>query len=502
MTCLELRGITKRFPGVIANQDISLKAEPGQVLALVGENGAGKTTLMNILYGLYQPDDGQILLDDKPVKFKGPSDAIAAGIGMVHQHFMLVPVFTVYENVILGVEPTGAAGVIKTKVARDEVIEISNRYGLAVDPDALVEDLPVGIRQRVEIIKVLLRGAQVLVFDEPTSVLTPQEVEEFFVIVKELRDAGKTIIFITHKLKEAISFSNQIVVLRGGQVVGSADPKTVSEEEVAAMMVGREVDLVVDKEVARVGDVKLRVRDLMVVDDYGRPIVDGVTFDLKGGEIVGVAGVQGNGQTELVEVITGLRQPAKGQVELLGVDVTFKSARERHALGMAHVPEDRQDMGMVGAFSVMENLILDSYYSPTFAGAITLKREPIAKNAVDLVEQFDIRPPMPAVAASTLSGGNQQKMIVAREFSRDVPVIVCSQPTRGVDVGSIEYIHAQIVAKRDQGAAVLVVSTELDEVIALSDRILVMFQGRVVAERVTSETSPTELGLYMAGRTN
>ncbi len=497
---IELKGITKRFPGVVANDQITLQANSGEVLALVGENGAGKTTLMNILYGLYQPDEGEILLDCKAVKFRGPGDAITAGVGMVHQHFMLVPVFTVYENVILGVEPTSFGGVINKKASRDEVIEISNRYGLAVDPDALVEDLPVGLRQRVEIIKVLLRGANILVFDEPTSVLTPQEVEEFFGIVRELRDSGKTIIFITHKLKEAIGISDHIVVLRGGAVAGTADPKTATEEEVAALMVGREVDLVVDRDPAQVGEVKLGVKNLMVVDDYGRPLLDDVSFDLRAGEIVGVAGVQGNGQTELVEVITGLRQPAKGTIEMLGRDVTFDSTRKLHELGMAHVPEDRQEMGMVGSFSVMENLVLDSYYSKQFSGALTLNRKAIEAQADHLVEQYDIRPPLTGVAASTLSGGNQQKMIVAREFSRDAPVVICSQPTRGVDVGSIEYIHSQIVDRRDKGAAVLVVSTELDEVMALSDRILVMFEGRIVAERVTSKTTPAELGLYMAGR--
>lgn len=497
---LELREITKRFPGVVANDRITLRANSGEVLALVGENGAGKTTLMNILYGLYQPDEGEILLDGKATKFRGPGEAIAAGIGMVHQHFMLVPVFTVYENVILGVEPTSFGGVINRQASRDEVLEISNRYNLAVDPDALVEDLPVGIRQRVEIIKVLLRGAQILVFDEPTSVLTPQEVEEFFGIVRELRDSGKTIIFITHKLKEAIAMSDQIVVLRGGAVAGSADPKKVTEEEVAALMVGREVDLIVDREPAKIGETRLAIKNLMVVDDYGRPLLNDVSFELRAGEIVGVAGVQGNGQTELVEVITGLRQPARGTIEMMGRDVTFDSTRELHTMGMAHVPEDRQEMGMVGSFSVMENLVLDSYYSKEFSGALTLKRAPIEAQAERLVGQYDIRPPMPGVAASTLSGGNQQKMIVAREFSREAPVIICSQPTRGVDVGSIEYIHSQIVAKRDQGAAVLVVSTELDEVMALSDRILVMFEGRIVAERVTTETSPAELGLYMAGK--
>jgi ABC-type uncharacterized transport system ATPase subunit len=497
---IELKGITKRFPGVVANDQITLQANSGEVLALVGENGAGKTTLMNILYGLYQPDEGEIILDGKAVKFRGPGDAIASGIGMVHQHFMLVPVFTVYENVILGVEPTSFGGVINKKASRDEVIEISNRYGLAVDPDALVEDLPVGLRQRVEIIKVLLRGANILVFDEPTSVLTPQEVEEFFGIVRELRDSGKTIIFITHKLKEAIGMSDHIVVLRGGAVAGTADPKTTTEEEVAALMVGRDVDLVVDRDPANVGEAKLRLRNLMVVDDYGRPLLDDVSFDLRAGEIVGVAGVQGNGQTELVEVITGLRQPAKGTIEMLGRDVTFDSTRKLHELGMAHVPEDRQEMGMVGSFSVMENLVLDSYYSKQFSGMVTLNRRAIEAQADHLVEQYDIRPPLTGVAASTLSGGNQQKMIVAREFSREAPVVICSQPTRGVDVGSIEYIHSQIVDRRDRGAAVLVVSTELDEVMALSDRILVMFEGRIVAERVTSKTTPAELGLYMAGR--
>ena len=497
---LELRGITKRFPGVLANDDVSLSAQSGQILALIGENGAGKSTLMNVLSGLYRPDSGSILIDGKVQEFSGPGDAIAAGIGMVHQHFMLIPVFSVYENVVLGVEPTTGPGLLNRRKARNEVREISERYGLAVDPDALVETLPVGIQQRVEIIKVLLRGAQILVFDEPTAVLTPQEVEEFFGILAELKGRGATIIFITHKLKEALAVADSIVVLRDGRVVGTADPKTASPEDLASMMVGRPIDLVVDKEVARPSDVVLSVDSAIAVDDVGRQLLSDVSLQVRAGEIVGIAGIQGNGQTELVSAITGLLPLASGTITMLGTDITSDSPRRRHAAGLAHVPEDRQVMGMVRDFTVAENLMLDSYYTEPFSKHGVIDRSAMAQTADELVERYDVRPPMIQNRAGALSGGNAQKMIVAREFSRDVPLVVCAQPTRGIDVGSIEYIHQQIVRKRDEGKAILIVSTELDEIFALADRILVMFDGRIVAERATAQTTPAEIGLFMAGK--
>ena len=497
---LELRGITKRFPGVVANDDISLTARSGKVLALIGENGAGKSTLMNILSGLYTADSGEILIDGVAQHFKDPGDAIAAGIGMVHQHFMLVPVFTVAENVVLGVEPTVVGTVLNRTKARTEVRDISQKYGLAVDPDALVETLPVGIQQRVEIIKVLLRGARILVFDEPTAVLTPQEVEEFFGIVRELQGRGATIIFITHKLKEALAIADDIVVLRSGRVVGTADPATATPEQLAAMMVGRDISLTVDKTARTPGARVLELDEVMMVDDYGRPLLDSVSLHVDAGEIVGIAGIQGNGQTELVEAITGLLQLAEGTIRFQGADITRKSPRERHEMGMAHVPEDRNHMGMVGSFTVAENLVLDSYYAKPYSRGIRLQPGAIDSSARTLVEEFDVRPPLIENTGGALSGGNAQKMIVAREFSRDVPLVVCAQPTRGIDVGSIEYIHEQIVRKRDEGKAILIVSTELDEIFALSDRILVMFDGRIVAERRPPETTPAEIGLFMAGR--
>jgi simple sugar transport system ATP-binding protein len=498
---LELRGITKRFPGVLANDDVTLTARSGKVLALIGENGAGKSTLMNVLSGLYQPDSGEIVIGGQVQDFRGPGDAIAAGIGMVHQHFMLVPVFTVWENVVLGVEPVVGPGVMNRGKARAEVREISEKYGLAVDPDAMVEDLPVGIQQRVEIIKVLLRGARILVFDEPTAVLTPQEVDEFFGIVAELKNRGATIIFITHKLKEALAIADDITVLRGGRVVGHADPATATPEDLAAMMVGRDIDLVVDKEAARPGDPVLTLDRVHVLDDYGRALLDHVSFEVRAGEIVGIAGIQGNGQTELVEAITGLISVDSGTVSFLGRDLTSATPRQRHAAGIAHVPEDRNEMGMIGAFTIAENLVLDSYYAAPYSRRGVLERSEIRSSAQELVDAFDVRPPNIDNTGGALSGGNAQKMIVAREFSRDVPMVICAQPTRGIDVGSIEYIHAQIVRKRDEGKAILIVSTELDEIFALSDRILVMYDGAIVAERPTSETSPTEIGLFMAGRT-
>jgi simple sugar transport system ATP-binding protein len=497
---LELRGITKRFPGVLANDSVNLRIRSGEILVLLGENGAGKTTLMNILYGLYSADEGEVLIDGTPVHFTGPGDAIAAGIGMVHQHFMLVPVFDVTENVVLGVEPTsGPVGRIDMREARNEVKEISARYGLDVDPEAIIEDLPVGIQQRVEIVKVLFRQAEIIVFDEPTAVLTPQEVEDFFGIVRSLQEAGKGIIFITHKLKEVLEIADRIAVLRRGKVVGEALPGEVTSEKLAEMMVGRPVELVVHKEPAHPAGPVLEVKDLVVLDDRNHAAVDRVTFNVRAGEIVGVAGVQGNGQTELVEALTGLRSALSGKVMLSGEDFTTASPREMHKASVAHVPEDRQRSGLVLPFTISENLILDSYYDPPFSKGIVMDWAAAHETAARLVEQYDVRTPSVDIAVGNLSGGNQQKVIVAREFSRDVKLVIASQPTRGLDVGSIEYIHERIVAERDQGSAILIVSSELDEIMALSDRILVMYRGRIVAETTPDETTNAELGLYMAG---
>jgi simple sugar transport system ATP-binding protein len=499
---LELRGITKRFPGVLANDSVNLDVSSGEILALLGENGAGKTTLMNVLYGLYSADEGEILIDGVPQQFEGPGDAIAAGIGMVHQHFMLVPVFTVAENVILGVEPANQAGVLNMEAARQDVRQISSRYGLDVDPDAIIEDIPVGIQQRVEIIKVLFREAEVLVFDEPTAVLTPQEVEEFFGILRGLRDAGKAIIFITHKLKEVLEIADRIAVLRRGRIVGEADPEQVDDAALAEMMVGRPVELTVAKAEAEPTDAIPEVRDLTVLDERNHRAVDGVTFTVRAGEIVGLAGVQGNGQTELVEALTGLTEVLSGTVSVKGVDATRFDPRRIHELSVAHVPEDRQRSGLVLSFTVAENMILDSYHSPPYSRGVRMDWAATRQAATKLVEEYDVRTPSIEVAVGDLSGGNQQKVIVAREFSRDVDLVIASQPTRGLDVGSIEYIHERIVQERDNGAAILIVSTELDEILALSDRILVMFRGRVIAERPAAETNATELGLFMAGAVN
>lgn len=486
---------------MLANDSVNLKIETGEILGLLGENGAGKSTLMNILYGLYSADEGELLIDGEQVQFEGPGDAIAAGIGMVHQHFMLVPVFDVTENVVLGVEPVvGPIATIDMRAARREVAEISTRYSLEIDPSAKVENLPVGVQQRIEIIKVLFRDAKIIVFDEPTAVLTPQEVEDFFKIINGLKESGKGIVFITHKLGEILQVADRISVLRRGKVVGEAKPTTVSKEDLAEMMVGRPVDLTVDKRAAVKGEAVLSVTDLVVRDERQHIAVDNVSFEVRSGEIVGIAGVQGNGQTELIEALTGLKRPLGGSVLLSGEDVTLASPRLMHTSGVAHVPEDRQRSGLVLDFDLAENLVLDSYYMEPYSRGLLMDWGYAHEHAVELIEQYDIRTPSSSVTAGTLSGGNQQKLIVAREFSRDVPLIIASQPTRGIDVGSIEYIHGRIVEERDAGSAVLIISSELDEIMALSDRILVMYRGKIVAEVAGGETSAAELGLFMAGQ--
>jgi simple sugar transport system ATP-binding protein len=496
---LELRGITKRFPGVVANDSVDLTVEEGEVVALLGENGAGKSTLMNVLYGLYSADEGEIRIDDQPLTLGSPAESIAAGIGMVHQHFMLVPVFTVAENVILGIEPTNGLGVIKQREAEQRVRELSTQFGFDIDPHALVENLPIGVQQRVEIIKVLLRDARFLVLDEPTAVLTPQEVDDLFEIIGQLRQAGKGIVFISHKLKEALTIADRIVVMRQGKTVAEVDPAATTEQDLATLMVGRPVELVVHKEPAAPGEPVVQVEHLQVFDDRNQLAVDDVSMTVRAGEIVGIAGVQGNGQTELVEAITGLRTPLAGRILLKGENVTTASPRQMHKRNLAHVPEDRQRSGLVLGFTVTENVVLDGYYHEPFSKSIVMDWGVARAEAERLVEQYDVRTPGVDVELKALSGGNQQKVIVAREFSRDVDFVIASQPTRGIDVGSIEYIHSRIVEERDNGAAVLIVSSELDEVMALADRLLVMFDGKIVADLDPTKVTNAEVGLYMLG---
>jgi ABC-type uncharacterized transport system ATPase subunit len=606
---LEVRNITKRFPGVLANDRVSFSLNEGEILAFLGENGAGKSTLMNILYGLYTPDEGEVTVRGEPAEIHEPNDAIRLGIGMVHQHFQLVPVFTVAENIVMGTEPTrfafswqtlgiisgavalltfiggifglgglgqwllaaliggaiaaglyllifllgklsrqkawiyisvvtagcialfvtlaliqGAAGrvplliflallfaaasypalrvfttALDRRAAARQIRELSEQYGLAVDPRALTEDLPVGVQQRVEIIKTLYRNADILILDEPTAVLTPQETEELFQIMRTLTAQCKSIIFISHKLKEVMTIADRIIVLRNGRVVGETTPAETSEEKLAEMMVGREVMLVAEKEPASPGDVVLSVCDLNAQDARHHPVLRNVNLFVREGEILGVAGVQGNGQTELVEVLTGLHPATGGSVNILGQDVTNASPRKIIELGVAHIPEDRQLDGLVLPFPVCDNLVLCTYYQQPFARGVQVQSDQVCECADRVIAEFDVRPPNIALEVASLSGGNQQKVIVARELSRPIKLLIAAQPTRGLDVGSIEYIHRRLIEKRDEGCAVLLVSVELDEIMALSDRIAVMYEGQIAdtveADKVTRE----ELGLLMAG---
>ena len=494
---LELKGITKRFGPLVANEGIDLAVAPGQVHALLGENGAGKSTLMNVLYGLLQPDEGEILIDNQAVRFGSPKDAIAAGIGMVHQHFMLVPVFTVAENVTLGIEETRPPGLLDRRRTRRDVRELSQRYGLEVDPDALVENLPVGIQQRVEIVKALVREATVLILDEPTAVLTPAETDDLFRIIRQLKDGGTSIVFISHKLKEVQAIADTITVLRRGKVVGERPPSS-TEDELALLMVGRDVQLRVSKQAAKPGEVVLDVAGLIVTDLAGQAQVNGTSFQVRAGEILGVAGVQGNGQTELCEALMGLRAATAGRVTLDGRDLTRATPAQRLEAGIAYVPEDRQEDGLIGDFSVADNMVLDQYNKAPFAKGINLNLGAIAANAAERVKEFDVRTTSADTAVGTLSGGNQQKVILARELAHEHKLLIASQPTRGLDVGSIEFVHRRIVAQRDKGVAVLIVSAELDEIYALADRIAVMYEGKITGFR--PPTVPVEeLGKLMAG---
>ena len=497
---LELRDITKHFPGVLANDRISISVDRGEVLGLLGENGAGKSTLMNILSGLYKPDSGEILIDGTPRTFTDPRQAIDAGIGMVHQHFQLVPVFSVVEAVSLGAETvTGPVGTFDRKTARKRVVELSQRYNLNVNPDAKIEDLPVGVRQRVEILKALYRQSDILVLDEPSAVLTPFETEELFGIIRGLAGAGTTVIFITHKLNEVLEVADRITVLRRGRVAGTVEPREATREILANLMVGRDVELKVVKGPASPADVVLSVKDLHVRDDREHLAVKGVSLDIRAGEIVALAGVQGNGQTELVEAIVGLRPVDSGRIVIDGHNTTASSPRQVSDLGVAHVPEDRMRDGLIGAMTVAENFILDTYHREPYSRRGSLDAGAIAEGAAIAVKDYDVRTPSIDTLAGSLSGGNQQKVVVAREFSRPVRLVVASQPTRGLDVGSIEYIHRRLVEQRDAGAAVLIVSTELDEVLAVGDRVAVMLGGRIVGIVEGPEATRENVGMLMGG---
>jgi ABC-type uncharacterized transport system ATPase subunit len=496
---LELKGITKRFPGVLANDHIDLTLQAGEIHALLGENGAGKTTLMNILYGLYHPDEGQILVRGQQVRMESPSDAIRLGIGMVHQHFMLIPPFTVTENVMLGDETLRNGVFLDRETVAARIREISEQYGLQVDPHAYIRDLSVGVQQRVEILKILYRKADILILDEPTAVLTPEEVDDLFQVIRGLVARGVSVIFISHKLKEVMAIADRITVLRDGRVVGTTKPAETSVAALARMMVGREVILTVDKKPATPGEPVLQVSHLQVLDDRKQLAVNDVSFQVHAGEILGIAGVQGNGQTELVEALTGLRPIAGGKTFILGKETTHATPREILQRGVAHVPEDRQRDGLVLKYPVADNLILNTYYLSPFASNAQIHERAVLASAEELVERFDIRTPSVRTLTSNLSGGNQQKVIVAREFARPIKLLIASQPTRGLDVGSIEYIHQQLVNKRDQGVAVLLVSPELDEILSLSDRIAVMYRGRIMDILPADQVTVERLGLLMAG---
>ncbi len=495
---LEARSITKRFPGVVANRDVSLKIHRGQIVGLLGPNGAGKSTLVKMIYGLYSPDEGEILIDGEPVKLSGPRDAIRRGIGMVHQHFQLVPVFTVAENVILGDEPRHSL-FLDMKKATAEVARLSEEYGLHVDVNAKVEDLPVGAQQRVEILKALYRKAEVLIMDEPTAVLTPQETDELLRVMRGFADSGVAVIFITHKLREVLAVADTIEVLRGGEVVGTTTPDQTDQAGLAQMMVGRSVLLRVQKEPAQPGEVVLDVQGLDVAGNLGLPAVRDVSLQVRSGEILGIAGVEGNGQRELVEALTGLRRPTAGVVTINGHDAAGASPHAIHEMGVGHVPEDREKDGVVGPYSIADNMVLNRFAEPEFSSWGVRNRKAVDSLATTLVQEYDVRTPSIQTTAQALSGGNKQKVVIARELAAEPSVLIASQPTRGVDVGSIEFIHSRIVEARDRGAGVLLVSAELDEVLGLADRVVVMYDGRLVAEMSADDVDRGRIGRLMAG---
>jgi general nucleoside transport system ATP-binding protein len=505
---VEMRDIYKAWPGVVASNHVNLLVRKGEIHALVGENGAGKSTLMNILYGLVTPDSGEIRINGKPVHLHGPRDAIRLGIGMVHQHFMLIPPLTVTENIVLGNEPGGVSATFKRKVAREQILELSKQYGLPIDPDVRVEKLSVGQQQRVEILKMLYRGADILVMDEPTGVLTPQETDDLFLVLRELVKKGKTIIFITHKLREVLEITDSITVLRRGTNVGELVTKETNQREIARAMVGRDVLLRVEKEPAKSGPAVLYVKDVHAQSDRDLEILHGLTFEVRAGEILGIAGVEGNGQTELIEVLTGMRKPTRGSITITpvvdgkagkSVDITHTGARGVRIAGMAHIPEDRRESGLVMAESIEDNSILGRHRWEDFSwNGLVLLFSRITNWASKCIQSFDVRTPSAAVPIRTLSGGNQQKVIIARELGSNPVVLIAAQPTRGVDIGAIEFIHRQLVAQRDAGKAVLLVSAELEEVRSLSDRIAVMYEGNIV-DIVSPDATEEELGVLMTG---
>jgi ABC-type uncharacterized transport system ATPase subunit len=497
---IELRGITKRFPGIVANDHIDFDLRRGEVHALLGENGAGKSTLMNVVYGLYGSDEGEIVVDGKPVVFHSPNDAIRAGIGMVHQHFMLIPVMTVAENIVLGHEPTEAGVFLDHSAADKRVSELAKTFNFAIDPDARIENITVGQQQRVEILKALYRGAEILILDEPTAVLTPQEALDLFEILRTLTNEGMSVIFISHKLHEVLDIADRISVLRRGKLVDTVAREGVTEQKLAELMVGREVTLRVDKTPAQPGPALLRVEDLAVLDDRGLPAVKGLSFDVRAGEIVGIAGVDGNGQTELIEALTGLRKASAGRVLLGDHDISHDSVHERLAAGLGHIPEDRLRRGMILDFTLAENLSLHDYREEPMSRFGWLHPSRMIAAARRLLAEFDVRGGRPTSRGSELSGGNQQKLVIAREVSRDPRLLIAAQPTRGLDVGAIAFVHQRLVAERDEGRAVLLISLELDEIQSLSDRILVMYEGEIVGE-YPPEVTAEALGLAMIGAT-
>ncbi len=498
MPVLELREITKVFPGVIANDRVSLALERGEIVALLGENGAGKSTLMNVAYGLLSDDGGEILVDGKPVRIRSPRDAIALGIGMVHQHFMLVAPLTVTENIILGHEPA-RLGIIDRPKARARVVEISAQYGLKVDPDAVVGGLSVGMQQRVEILKALYQGARILILDEPTAVLSPQEVRELFGVIRSLVTAGLSVVLITHKLDEVMGAADRVVVMRDGKVVGETTPSQTDQIGLARMMVGRDVVLSVEKGESHAGEPRLTITDLQVPGERGLEALKGVSLTVRSGEIVGIAGVDGNGQTELVEAIVGLRRPSGGSIDLKGRDITHAAPRETIHAGVSHVPEDRHRRGLVLEFDLAENLVLGDHRDAPYASHGITDAQAISETARQRIKDYDVRTPSEHVLAGALSGGNQQKLVLARELGREPGVLIAAQPTRGLDVGAIEFVHRRLLAERDSGTAILLVSMELEEVMTLSDRILVMYGGQVVAEFDSADADEERIGYYMTG---